>query len=134
MNASRALGLSHVLRRCLYRQHGHRFLSRAIASSRNRSWRPLISSPHRITCRSSGTKTHKAVEELPQGLQAPLEPFVEKDGIKYSPVLDEVLQNQRRFPKCVLLTRLGQFYEVSSRSAYADNSCIFRKRRKSRLY
>ena len=62
--------------------------------------------------RYAGTKVRKKLEELPQGLQAPLEPFVEKEASKYSPVIDEVLQNQRRFPKCILLTRVGQFYEA----------------------
>ena len=62
--------------------------------------------------RHASTKLRKSLDELPQGLQAPLEPFVEKEASKYSPVIDEVLQNQRRFPKCVLLTRVGQFYEV----------------------
>ena len=62
--------------------------------------------------RYAATTLRKSIEELPQGLQAPLEPFIEKEASKYSPVIDEVLQNQRRFPKCVLLTRVGQFYEV----------------------
>ena len=62
--------------------------------------------------RNAGTKLRKSLEDLPQGLQAPLEPFIEKEASKYSPVIDEVLQNQRRFPKCILLTRVGQFYEV----------------------
>jgi hypothetical protein len=77
--------------------------------------RPLAlpSSPvDRFSRRHASTKLRKSIEELPQGLQAPLEPFIEKEASKYSPVIDEVLQNQKRFPKCVLLTRVGQFYEV----------------------
>jgi len=75
--------------------------------------RANLSVPHfLIRCRHAGTKLRKSLDELPQGLQAPLEPFIEKEASKYSPVIDEVLQNQRRFPKCVLLTRVGQFYEV----------------------
>lgn len=68
--------------------------------------------PIAVYCRHAGTKLRKSLDELPQGLQEPFEPFVEREASKYSPVIDEVLQNQRRFPKCVLLTRLGQFYEV----------------------
>jgi hypothetical protein len=86
----------------LFRPHG--LLTRS-------QWCP---SPVLISRRNAGTKIRKSLEELPQGLQAPLEPFVEKEASKYSPVIDEVLQNQRRFPKCVLLTRVGQFYEVYS--------------------
>ena len=73
---------------------------------------PSFSSPVLILRRNAGTKIRKLIDELPQGLQAPLEPFVEREASRYSPVIDEVLQNQRRFPKCVLLTRVGQFYEV----------------------
>src|SRR5271154_2898369 len=91
-----------------------------------------LSSTHtdRFSRRHAGTKLRKSIEELPQGLQAPLKPFIEREASKYSPVLDEVLQNQRRFPKCVLLTRVGQFYEVFNFFLFADNSCIFLKQTK----
>lgn len=83
--------------------------------------------------RYAATTIRKSIEELPQGLQAPLEPFIEKEASKYSPVIDEVLQNQRRFPKCVLLTRVGQFYEVTPWvRKVADGSCTFRKLRRLR--
>jgi hypothetical protein len=96
-------------------------------------------SPQRVTatapffgaCRTAATKVRKSIEELPQGLQAPLEPFVEVQATKYSPVIDEVLQNQRRFPKCVLLTRVGQFYEVRACTVELTScSCISPRRRK----
>lgn len=92
--------------------------SYSLASSRSRHFIELINIAvsqvivAQFAKRNVGTKLRKSLEELPQGLQLPLEPFVEKQSTKYSPVIDEVLQNQKRFPKCVLLTRVGQFYEV----------------------
>jgi len=107
----------------------------------------LSAQPHRLlrqspslspTClvlrRNASTKLRKSIEELPQGLQAPLEPFIEKEAAKYSPVIDEVLQNQRRFPKCVLLTRVGQFYEVFPPSLFADDSYTSHRQKRSRHY
>lgn len=107
---------SILLGRTLCRQCQHRAFSTLLYSPANTSRRrgsptlPL----YRLDRRLASTKLRKSIDELPQGLQLPLEPFVEKETSKYSPVLDEVLQNQRRFPNCVLLTRLGQFYEVRS--------------------
>lgn len=119
-----------LLKRSLCSQCRHHLLS-----SRTEGLRPtrttLLPPPaNRISRRNAGTKLRKSIEELPQGLQAPLEPFVEKETSKYSPVMDEVLQNQRRFPKCVLLTRVGQFYEVLPRSRSADSSCTSNKPRR----
>ena len=90
--------------------------------------------PFQTSRRNASTKLRKSIDELPQGLQAPLEPFIEKEASKYSPTIDEVLQNQRRFPKCVLLTRLGQFYEVQSTFALTEHSCISIRLRKLLLY
>ena len=87
-----------------------RLLSTFTTPSSSPAW--IQPSPTRVPHRNAGSKLRKALEDLPQGLQAPIEPFIEREAPKYSQVLDEVLQNQRRFPKCILLTRVGQFYEV----------------------
>lgn len=111
----RVQGPSSLVGRTLCRRFHHRALS-TLCSPLNNS-QPRVSpvwAPYRLDRRHAGTKLRKSIEELPQGLQLPLEPFIEKEASKYSPVIDEVLQNQKRFPKCVLLTRVGQFYEVSS--------------------
>jgi len=106
---------SNLIGRILCRRCQHRAFS-TLCSHPNRPGLRVIpsSAPYRLHRRLAGTKLRKSIEELPQGLQLPLEPFIEKEASKYSPVIDEVLQNQRRFPKCVLLTRVGQFYEVCS--------------------
>ena len=119
MRAAQRLALqSRFLRQGLCRHCQHRPLSTLSGQIEPRLV-SLPSSPSpfdRFPRRHAATKLRKSIEELPQGLQAPLEPFIEKEASKYSPVIDEVLQNQRRFPKCVLLTRVGQFYEVPSPS------------------
>ena len=113
MKAARQLGpQSHLIKRALCQQCQHRpFCLFTCQSVLRQSALPSLL-PNRITQRNIGTKLRKSIEELPQGLQTPLEPFIEKEASKYPPVIDEVLQNQRRFPRCVLLTRVGQFYEV----------------------
>lgn len=113
MKAARQLGpQSHFIKRVLSRRCQHRSFCLFTCQSVLRQSALPLSPPDRISYRHAGTKVRKSIEELPQGLQTPLEPFIEKEASKYSPVIDEVLQNQRRFPKCVLLTRVGQFYEV----------------------
>jgi hypothetical protein len=111
----RVQGPSSLVSRTLCCQFQHRSLS-TLCSPLNSSQRRVspVWAPYRLDRRHAGTKLHKLIEELPQGLQLPLEPFIEKEASKYSPVIDEVLQNQKCFPKCILLTRVGQFYEVSS--------------------
>jgi hypothetical protein len=111
----RVQGPSSLVSQTLCRRFQHRALS-TLCSPLNSSQRRVspVWAPYRLDRRHAGIKLRKSIEELPQGLQLPLEPFIEKEASKYSPVIDEVLQNQKRFPKCVLLTRVGQFYEVSS--------------------
>jgi DNA mismatch repair ATPase MutS len=104
--------------------HDPRSFYRSFSALRLINGRPRLkfAPPFPVFCRHAGTKLRKSLDELPQGLQAPFEPFVEREASKYSPVIDEVLQNQRRFPKCVLLTRLGQFYEVLTPERVNTNS------------
>src|SRR5947207_7703936 len=113
MMATRQLGpQSHLIRRRLCQRCQHRSFSAFTCQFVLRQSALQSIPPNRIDRRNVGTKLRKSIEELPQGLQTPLEPFIEKEASRYPPVIDEVLQNQRRFPKCVLLTRVGQFYEV----------------------
>jgi hypothetical protein len=113
MKATRQLGPQlQLIKRVLSRRCQYRSFCLFTCQSVLRQSALLPLPPNRISQRHAGTKLRKSIEELPQGLQTPLEPFIEKEASKYSPVIDEVLQNQRRFPKCVLLTRVGQFYEV----------------------
>jgi hypothetical protein len=114
MSSTRRLGLQSLLasRPLCPRCHQHPLSVLTLQPSPRLSRSALHQPLFRIQRRNVATKVHKSIDELPQGLQLPLEPFVEKEASKYSPLIDEVLDNQRRFPKCVLLTRVGQFYEV----------------------
>ena len=118
MKATCRLALSNLQGRTLCRRCQDRAFSSFLyppASGWRRRDSPTSTRPQiRFNRRLASTHVRKSIAELPQGLQQPLELFIEKEASKYSPVIDEVLQNQRRFPNCVLLTRLGQFYEVCS--------------------
>ena len=57
---------------------------------------------------------------LPQGALPPqdAEPIQEDDGPSYPPVIQQALNNMRALPHCVLLTRVGSFYEVDALQTY----------------
>lgn len=67
----------------------------------------------RVFARGKKTTTLDA-KDLPQGLisGAPLEDPDEDAGPAYPTVLQQVRNNMRKFDHCVLLTRVGNFYEV----------------------
>lgn len=62
----------------------------------------------RLFKRSYARKVTKAVLDLPQGLQA-LDPLPAQ---QYSTVLQGALDNINKYPDCVVLTRVGGFYEL----------------------
>ncbi|KAL1651379.1 MutS protein 1 [Diplodia intermedia] len=67
-----------------------------------------------LFARGKKTTTLQA-NDLPQGLigGAPLEPDPDDDaGPAYPTVLQQVRNNMRKFDHCVLLTRVGNFYEL----------------------
>ncbi|KKY26180.1 putative dna mismatch repair protein muts [Diplodia seriata] len=67
-----------------------------------------------LFARGKKTTTLEA-NDLPQGLigGAPLEPDPDDDaGPAYPTVLQQVRNNMRKFDHCVLLTRVGNFYEL----------------------
>ena len=56
------------------------------------------------------------LDELPS---SPIEPCIglpaeENAGPAYPTVVQQALNNMRKYEKCVLLTRVGSFYEVGS--------------------
>ena len=63
--------------------------------------------------RGKKTKTSVEFKELPQGL-IPLEPLAVEDEVApaYPTVVQQARDNMREFEKCVLLTRVGGFYEL----------------------
>ncbi|EKG21983.1 DNA mismatch repair protein MutS core [Macrophomina phaseolina MS6] len=90
---------------------------RSVASSLRTRLAPTPA--FRPSCRPSlfarGKKTTTlAAKDLPQGLIGgpPLEDLGEDAGPAYPTLLQQVRNNMRKFDHCVLLTRVGNFYEV----------------------
>jgi DNA mismatch repair ATPase MutS len=53
------------------------------------------------------------LDELPQGFVAPSEPLPpEEDEPAYPTVVLQARRNMQKFDNCVLLTRVGGFYEL----------------------
>ena len=92
----------------------------AARPQRIRPIRPWRSSREFISqCMGRGVKTttRKRVKDLQQGaIQAePLTDFGEgnlSQQAQYPPVLQGVRENILKFPNCVVVTRVGNFYEV----------------------
>jgi hypothetical protein len=65
--------------------------------------------------RGKKTRTVVKFDELPQGIVAPPEPLTpepEQDEPAYPTVVLQARRNMQKFDNCVLLTRVGGFYEL----------------------
>lgn len=63
--------------------------------------------------RGKKTRTVVKLDELPQGLVEPSEPLPpEEDEPAYPTVVLQARRNMQKFDNCVLLTRVGGFYEL----------------------
>ena len=84
-------------------------------SSRCRSPRALVS-------RGVKTKATKKLKELHQGVVAaePLPELESEDAPQYPTVIQGAKNNMIKFSNCVLITRVGSFYEV--RSTYSPSA------------
>jgi hypothetical protein len=66
----------------------------------------------RIQIRGKKTKASVNLDDLPQGV-IPLEPLPLEDAPPaYPTVVQQARSNMRKFENCVLLTRVGGFYEL----------------------
>lgn len=86
--------------RCLYREIQYQ-----------RPWPHAISKIH---LRGAKSKTTVQQKDLPQGIlesDSPAREF-EDDGPAYPMMIQQARNNMRKFGECVLLTRVGGFYEV----------------------
>lgn len=100
---------------------------------------PCLYSPANIVCRISISRwrrpfsqtsqtaakrvVRKKVQELVQGPIAELSlPPSDKSDLKPDSLMDVVDDCMRKFPNCVLLTKVGNFYEVSSPASPAIRS------------
>lgn len=84
--------------------------------SRPSIYRPLCVALGRVlTVRGKKTKTVVNLEDLPQGvIRTDLPPLPEEPPAAptYPTVILQSLRNMRKFENCVLLTRVGGFYEL----------------------
>lgn len=70
---------------------------------------PALALPQR---RGKKTTASATLADLPQGL-IPLDPLPVEDEVpSYPTVVQQALTNMRKFENCVLLTRVGGFYEL----------------------
>ncbi len=73
---------------------------------------PTGCSAWRAQHRGKKTKASIKLDDLPQGL-IPLEPLpLEDDAPAYPTVVRQARINMQKFENCVLLTRVGGFYEL----------------------
>lgn len=78
------------------------------------SWRSPLSNPAGIWHRGAKTRTVVKASSLPQGVLPPL-PSDETDAIppkQYPTVLQQHLNNVNKYNGCIVLTRVGDFYEM----------------------
>lgn len=75
---------------------------------------PWLGSRTAILTRGAKSKTTVKLEDLPQGALEPLPATAEKEdqGPTYPTVVRQARNNMRKFDNCVVLTRVGSFYEV----------------------
>ncbi|TID17391.1 2 protein [Venturia nashicola] len=84
----------------------------------NARWRPLVAQPHQIGSKgwSRGVKrqTSLAVKAIPQGSlpENPLDIIDPDDGPAFPTVVQQAKNNMEKFSHCVVLTRVGNFYEL----------------------
>lgn len=67
-----------------------------------------------LQTRGKKTTTSVMLDDLPQGLVVPSEPLpeVQEDEPAYPTVVLQARRNMQKFDNCVLLTRVGGFYEL----------------------
>lgn len=87
-------------------------------TSREARWRPGVAQPHqlgnKVWNRGAKRKTILTVKAIPQGSlpEKALEIIDPNDGPAYPTVVQQAKNNMEKFSHCVVLTRVGNFYEV----------------------
>ena len=110
--------ISSALGRSVTIFRGARTYSRAIRHApacQRASWsRPIPSIAPLTQARGAKSKTTIKLGDLPQGVLegGPLPPSQEDEGPGYPIVVQQAWNNMQKFHDCVLLTRVGNFYEL----------------------
>jgi MutS domain I len=98
--------------RASFRKFSQSLNSQALNGSHVRSWLPRRSPSSQVVARGAKTRATVKLEDLAQGV-IPLDPLPLEDGIPtYPTVVLQARSNMRKFENCVLLTRVGGFYEL----------------------
>lgn len=104
---------------CAIRRHGTSriFTVLPAASTTSRLVPALMTNVHASQVRGKKTKTKVTLDDLPQGLVSveplqSLEPSAVQDEPAYPTVVLQAKRNMQKFSNCVLLTRVGGFYEL----------------------
>lgn len=82
--------------------------------------------PIRIQARGKKSKATVQLKDLPQGVLKPDNSFADwkDEGPAYPTVVQQARNNMRTFSNCVLLTRVGGFYEVCMLDATMSTNCF----------
>ena len=78
-------------------------------------YEPRLQASPLILFRGAKSKATTKLKDLPQGVLECKEPLPddEDEGPSYPAVVQQAWNNMQRFEDCVVLTRVGSFYEVS---------------------
>jgi hypothetical protein len=102
-----------------------------VSSAFKTSWRPALLDCHGallLPVRGAKTKASVKVQDLPQGVigNDPLPELEADDAPQYPAVVQGAKNNMIKFSNCVVLTRVGSFYEVvaiQDRGPYSSLTC-----------
>lgn len=80
-------------------------------SLRSKQWQHVVPGFHP---RGAKTRTIQKLDDLPQGVLEDKDSLQneEDDGPSYPAVVQQAWNNMQKFQDCVILTRVGNFYEV----------------------
>lgn len=87
------------------------------------SWRLLLPRPH---VRGAKSKSTIQLKDLPQGILG-TDTVVheeEDEGLTYPTMVQQARNNMRKFENCVLLTRVGGFYEVHRSHLHSSRTAL----------
>ena len=89
-------------------------------------WQSWPRSNSKVHCRGAKSKATVQLKELPQGvLETNKSGRVrEQDSPAYPMMIQQARNNMRKFADCVLLTRVGGFYEVGAANVLLPGLCL----------
>ncbi|MCJ1270814.1 DNA mismatch repair ATPase msh1 [Lobaria immixta] len=94
--------------------NGRDKLAERLSQIRLQQWQPWRHTNSQVHCRGAKSKATIQLKDLPQGvLEKNSSVRVrEQDGPAYPMMIQQARNNMRKFADCVLLTRVGGFYEL----------------------